>query len=168
MIEQPDTLNLASKLNYQFGIKRLPTLNFFVQGVTLPGLASIAVDTVNPFTNIREQGEHVQYDELVVDFLVDEKLTNWLAIHRWIEGYTFPEEFQQYADLKAGAPVEGLGLRSDLFVTVENSIRRTTLEFVFRDAFPVRLTSLDMSSTTDFQYLNARVSFAYTKFDIVE
>ena len=45
-------------------------------------------------------GDKVLYDDLNVRFLVDEKMENYLAIHKWITGLGYPESIGQYRQLK--------------------------------------------------------------------
>ena len=45
----------------------------------------------------------MDFDTLRVQFLVDEKMDNYKAIHNWIVGLGFPENYKQYSDVIGNA-----------------------------------------------------------------
>jgi hypothetical protein len=89
---------LHDKFNFQ--IARLPSVNFFVQDVVLPGVSIPDADTPSPLTKINNAGDHLIFEPLIVQFKIDEDMRNWYEIFNWMQGIGFPENFNQYADLK--------------------------------------------------------------------
>ena len=165
--ETPSNLNYLSPLIYKFQIKKTPTVNFFVQNINLPGLHLANIDVNNQFVRVPKGGDHIDYDELMINFKVDETLTNWLEIHNWIRGMGFPESFSEYSALNNQPQATGLGLYSDASLVICNSQRIPKFNVIFEDAFPISLSSIIFDNTQSNEtYLTAAATFKYTKYDI--
>lgn len=163
----PLNKNFLSPLSFQVAIQRSPNLNFTVQNSTLPGIMLDNVDTNNPFVRIPHAGDHIYYEELSMQFLVDEDLNNWLEMHDWIRGLGFPNRWEEYEELHRQPKYSGLGIKSDITMLVANSSKNLRIQVVYKDAFPIALSSIQFDTTlTDIQYLTAFVTFAYTSYDI--
>ena len=91
-------------------------------------------------------------------------MKNWLSIYNWIVGLGFatPEDQVEYKKLK-----ERGALTTDATLTVLTSNMNPQLNFVFRDCFPLSLSSIDFNSTeTDVTYVTATVSFQYDSYTV--
>lgn len=127
----------------------------------------VAPGQPNPFTNIPHSGDHIDYDPLSVTFKVDENMNNWLAMHNWIKGLGFPNEFGEYAELAAGDRMTGMGIKSDLKLFILTSHRNAQREITFKHAHPFSLSGLEFDSTApSVEYLESTVSFKYVSYDI--
>lgn len=163
----PANKNFLSQLGFQFLIKRAPTVNFFIQSATLPGMTLDPVDVPNPFVNDPQPGDHMYYEELGIQFKVDEELKNYMEIHNWIKALGFPDEYEQYKALFDQPKYTGDGLKSDLSLMITNSLKNLHLEVIFKDAHPISLSNLQFDVTgEDVQYLEAFASFKYTSYTI--
>lgn len=161
-------LNMLSPLNFKFTLKRAPNLNFFVQRINIPGVALPKVDTPNPLIKISLSGDHLEYDELDITFKVDENLQNYLEVHNWVRALGKPS-FNEYSVLANQATYTGEGLKSDIVVTVLTSQKNSNYEFIFKDAFPISISSISFQSTdSSVNYIEASARFVYTIFDIVK
>lgn len=159
-------LNFLSPLNFKFQLKRAPNLNFFIQRINLPGVALPKVNTSNPLLAIPYAGDHLEYEELQMTFKVDENLQNYFEIHNWLRALGKPE-FSEYATLASNANYTGEGLRSDIVLTVLSSQKNPNYEIVFKDAFPISITSITFETTNEnLDYIEASASFAYVQFQI--
>ena len=95
----PTNTNYLQPNKFQLNFSRTPTLQYFCQAVSVPGIALSEVPRNTPFVDLYVPGEKAIYDVFNVTFLIDEELKSWLAIHDWIRALTFPKEFQEYKDL---------------------------------------------------------------------
>jgi hypothetical protein len=77
MATQPQNLNFLSPLGAKFEIKRLPTINFFVQAVSLPSVSMGEVEVPTPFTKLRKPGDQLMFGDLVLQYRVDEDLEHF-------------------------------------------------------------------------------------------
>lgn len=165
----PLSINFLSPLNFNMKIKRSSTLNFFIQKVNLPSISLQSVMETNQFVNIPIGGDHLQYGDLDITFKVDENLNNYRAIHNWIRGIAFPDNYDEYAALKIQQPTSGEGLVSDIILTIANSAKVSNYEVTFRDAFPIYLGELQFDTTRDsVDYITASATFKYIMYDIAE
>lgn len=163
----PENKNFLSPLGFRFQIKKSPTVNFFVQNVNLPGISLPQVETPNPFVSIPYAGDHISYDFLLINFKVDEDLQNYLEIHNWIKELGFPNDFNEYKRIASAPVASGMGIVSDMSLLVLSSSRNPKFDIVFKDAFPVSLSSLIFDVTrNDVNYLEASATFKYTSYDI--
>lgn len=158
--------NFFNPIQAEFHIRRLPNVNFFCQKVTIPGMAMTAIHTPSPFTKVKQPGDAIEFDELVVTFKVDEYLTNYLEVAEWMLRLGFPEDFSQYRKLGTSRWT-GDGPTSDGAVLFLDSKSNPKLQCDFVDLFPISISSVTMDSTmTDVEYLTATVTFAYTLYNI--
>lgn len=163
---QPTNKNPLSPLGFRFFVKKLPTVDFFLQKVNIPGLQLSSVEIPNPFVSIPVGGDHIIFDSLDITFMVDEDMKNYIELFSWINGTGFPNDYSEYSDLANAPP--GLGLKSDVVVSILTSAKNLNYEVTFRGAMPVSLTGLQLDTTlTDVQYLEAQASFRYLDYTIV-
>lgn len=165
----PANVSLLNPNEFRFFLERAPYLTFFVQTVSLPSISLDPVETENPFVTVPYAGDHVTFEELSVDFLVDEDLQGYREMYHWIRGLGFPTTFEEYqaevAKMRYGNRWEALA--SDCSVFTNTGSRNANIEFTFRDAFPVMVSAPTLSTTNpDQPVVTARVRFAYTHFDV--
>ena len=168
----PENINPLSPNGYMFTIEKLPSLSFFCQEVTLPALTLPEASQLNPFTKISLAGDQLEFDTLRVQFLVDEKMENYKAIHYWLISLGFPETHEQYKNYMDSASIQGLSevakSSSDatLVVLGNNNTPIQTIQFV--DCLPESLESMTfVSNAQDVQYLVGSVTFRYTNYKFV-
>lgn len=162
----PLNKNYLSPLNYQFSVKKLPHVNFFLQKVNIPSLTITPTSSPNPFVAIPYSGDHIQFGTLTISFKVDEQLKNYKEIFDWLMGLGFPKDFSQYSDLAKKNKTQE-GVVSDVSVIATDSAKNPRFEFVFVDAFPTFLSDLNLDTTADdVNYITASATFKYTYFDI--
>ena len=104
----PSSINPLSPNGYMFTLQRLPELSYFCQEVSLPAITLPEATQLNPFSKIPLSGDQIDFDTLRVQFLIDEKMENYKAIHDWIVGLGFPENNSQYTQYIEGASMPGI------------------------------------------------------------
>jgi hypothetical protein len=167
----PSNLSPLSPVGFQFSIQKIPDVTYFAQEVNIPGIILGEPEYGTPFARVPVPGETLQYEPLVVQFLVDEDMTNYKAIYNWIVALGFPETHDQYLNLQdsdnRGLLRELATNYSDATLTVLNSNNRPSETIQFIDMFPTSLDSLQFSSQQgDIQYIvgRAQFRFSYYKF----
>jgi hypothetical protein len=167
----PSNINPLSPNGFMFSIQKLPELNFFAQSVNLPGITLGVPEYGNPFQVQPIPGESLTYDQLTVQFLIDETMTNYQAIYNWIVALGFPNDYEQYTTFVSE---DNRGITSELATNYSDATLQIlsgnnqivkTVQFV--DLFPIALDSLQFAGTnTDVQYLigNATFRYGYYKF----
>jgi hypothetical protein len=163
----PENKNFLSPLNFRFQIKKCPNVNFFLQNVNLPGMVLNGPEQPNPFVRIPKAGDHIDFDDLMINYKVDEDLQNYLELYNWIRELGFPNSFDEYKSISGNPVYTGLGITSDMSLIILTSSRNPNYEVVFKDAFPISISSLIFDSTPqDVQYLEASATFRYRSYSI--
>ena len=80
---QPDNPQFLSPVGFNFSIQKLPTVNYFVQSVNMPGVQLGETPLNTPFHIIPTPGDHITYGELAVSFKVDEDMKNFISQHHF-------------------------------------------------------------------------------------
>ena len=171
MATLPANLNPLSPNGFQFSIQKLPELTYFAQQVALPSinLPNIAVNT--PFSTMQIAGDTLTYEPLSIDFLVDEDMSNYLAINDWIIAMGFPENYQQYISWqnKDNINISELAKNySDATLQILDSSNNPIQTVTFVDVIPTSLGNMTFLSTSnDVSYITVNVTFDYSYFKFV-
>lgn len=165
----PVNLNPLSPNGFQFSIKKLPELIYFSQEVSLPGISLPTANVSTPFSTVKIAGDLMTYDTLSVNFMVDEKMSNYLAIHDWIVAMGFPQNYQQYISWqnKENAPYfsELAKNYSDGTLSILGSNNVVVQNVTFVDLIPISLGAMQFTSTSsDVNYITCDIQFEYNYF----
>ena len=186
---QPTKLDYASPTQFKFGIHQLPKVEFFTTTATVPAIALSDVVIPTPFKSIPMQGDQLTFDNLTVNFIVDEFLENYLSLHEWMTAIGFPKNRKQFSDFKTNtsntpatarttvSTSNDIGdvqqaspnnaLFSDATLTILSNKNNPIVNVLFRDLYPVAMSALEYDqAATDVEYLSASVDFAYQIYEI--
>lgn len=184
MSRQPDQLDYASPTQFRFGIHQLPKVEFFTVSANLPGISSGTVTYATPFKDIPTMGEKLVYENLSINFIVDEYLENYISLHTWMVGIGFPDkrsQFSTFRDVTSNTPavsdtpsVDTVGraspdraMYSDAFLQILSNKNNPIVEVNFENMFPISLSALEFTqSATDVEYMIATAEFAYQLYEI--
>ena len=156
--------NFFSAKNFSFTINRIPNVQFFVQGARIPSINLPIADQYNPFSTIKRPGNKLIYDDFSVTITLDENLESYKEIYNWMIGMSNPSSFDTYKGLVAGD-----GVYSDASLIALNSKGNPSIEFKFKDIFPINISSINLDTTNPTTvYATATITFAYTTFEIVD
>lgn len=164
-----DNYSLLNPVNFRFGVEDAPYLNFYVQSVDLPSISLPTSLTENPFVTVPLPGDHIDFEPLVVTFIVDENLNGYLEVYRWLRGLGFPESYEEYEELVVAENYTSRWQEttSDINVTTMTGSRNGNISFNFIDAFPINLTAPRVSTTlTGSPIVTCQATFSYTYFDV--
>ena len=171
--------NYMSPLGFKLILTKTPKVDFLCQSANIPQISMGTAIQPSYLKDIPVPGDKVLYDDLTVSFLVDEKMENYLAIHKWITGLGYPESQGQYDQLRKDDNRTNRGVVdkgdpryfefSDATLQVLNSNYKPSVLINFKDAFPTSLSTLDFDVTTrDYNYFTAQVTFKYTIYNITD
>ena len=180
----PNNINPLSPTGFRLSITKIPEVTYFCQEANVPEIGLESIDVGTPFSVSALPGEMLRFGELSVNFLIDEQMLNYKAIHNWLIGLGFPESYTQYQTLvnaqqnsssnpsttSPAVPKFGnmLGNYSDgtLEILGSNNTAIQTIHFV--DLHPVSLGTLNFqANVTDINYLVGNATFKYTYYQIV-
>jgi len=146
---------------YKMVLHRTPHLVYFCQALNLPGIQSSPTSQPSPFaTDIKRTPGKVNHDDLTVNFIVNEDMSNWLELYNWLKTLapidTFNNQIKKEPDRY-----------SDISIIVMNSKSNGVLNFTYRNCFPLSISGLNLdSSISDINPAIASVTFGYTGFTI--
>lgn len=164
----PENMSLLNPNEFQVYIHRAPYLQFFIQSVSLPSISIQAVKSEGPFSDIVMPGDHINWEQLSITFLVDEDLRGWRECYEWIRGHGFPESFEEYKQALGDGTLNRFdALSSDISVVTNTGSRNANIEFFFRDAIPVMISAPTLSTTNEGQpVVTSKVAFEYILYDV--
>ena len=95
---QPTNLNPLYPTYFQFMLERTPKVTYFCQSANLPGMSLNMIEQPTPFVGIPHSAGSPEFEDLTVNFLVDENLTNWLEIWNWMKSASNVKDHSEYID----------------------------------------------------------------------
>ena len=162
--------NFLSPIGFKFTLAKEPKVDFFSNSCRIPEISLGTAIQSTYLKDIDVPGDKLQYGDFSLRFLVDENLSNYMAIHNWLTGLGYPETTQDFKDFITNSDgVQDLKKQfSDGSLHILNSNYRDVAVVKFKDLFPIYLTSLDFeASDTDINYFTADVTFKYTVYNIL-
>ena len=171
--------NYMSPLGFKLILTKTPKVDFLCQSANIPSISMGTAIQPTYLKDIPVSGDKVLYDDLNVRFLVDEKMENYLAIHKWITGLGYPDSLAQFSQLRkddirtnASASDDGDPRYfefSDATLQILNSNYKPSVLVNFKDAFPISLSTLEFDvSNRDYSYFTAEATFKYTIYEITD
>ena len=158
---QPDNLNPILPTYFQFSMKRCPHLTFFCQGANLPSVSLSVITQPTRFVNIPHAPGVPEFEDLNINFMVDEELNNWLEIYEWIRSTVHTDDYKEYEK----APNH----YTDATLTILNSAMNPKIRVEFYNLLPTSLSGLEFdSTTTNPEALIASATFRYTNYEITK
>ena len=124
-------------------------------------MSGTPIAMATPLRTMYQPQDQLNYDDLTIQFIVDEQMNNYKEVLRWMEGLGAPESTKQYADYDKGNAT----LASDISVVITNSHKNPNIKFTFKEAFPVTLGGIELNvNTQDIAYATCDVTMRYESF----
>ena len=185
---QPDDLNYLRPHGFQFFIQSLPTVNYFCQSATIPSVTLGYATQQTPIVDIPYPGEKVTYGELVIRFMIQENMQNYIELYNWmanlggvdngryhIDLRTFKEQYRTdnnsitpWSPEHDNRPSKRKSDKtdfSDAVLLILGSDNEPVGRIFFQDCFPINLTGVDFDiSSGNVQHLQATATFKYKLF----
>ena len=186
LARQPTEFDYADPTKFKFSITKLPLVEFFTTQANIPGISLGESVFPTPFKQIPLQGDELTFDNLEIQFIVDEKLNNYRELHQWLVGIGFPKARTQFSSFKkdesqtfptaesvkgeATKPGTASGVQAmfgDATLTVMTSKNNPVMEARFSDVYPVALSGLAFNQQEgDINYLTATCTFSYKLYEM--
>ena len=175
--------NFLSPIGFKFAVNKLRGVDFFCQSASIPAISMGSWKQGTRVNVVYQPGDELYYEPLYLKFLVDENMKNYYQVHDWIREITTPysaREFEYDRGTHKSINKEKLKLNrtdreilfgnndwlSDASLYILSSNYRPVAEFIFRDCFPLSLTTLNFdASVPDVNYFTAEVTLRYNYFD---
>ena len=170
----PNNSNFLSILGFKLSIEKIPEVTYNCQTVELPSLSMGYAEQSTPMIQMPVLGDKIQFGDFVIDFIINEDMTDYKKLWEWIVGIGHPESLDQYSSFHQAEarrlfarynPKNHNVMYSDasLEILTNNYTPNNVVRFV--DLFPIGLSAVPFQTTSeDVQYLTARATFKYTGF----
>lgn len=163
--------------HFRFVLEALPDLTFFAQAITVPSINSGPVNRPTPFTSIREVGDHLNYSNFTVSYLIDGAFKTYSSLYWWLKGYGFPhsyDEVKAFRETRAkrtampSPQVKDLEKTQATLYVLQPDTEKIIAEFQFIDVVPTGLSDIQFGTMeSDAPVLKATVTFECTAFELV-
>jgi len=166
----PQNTNYLQASKYILTFDRIGTVQYFCQSVNLPGVNLGQAPLFTPTLDIFAPGNKITYNQLNVDFAVDEKLETWQNIYSWMRSIASPESFEErkrLAALQNQYKQTPESPYSDATLTVLNNLNNPTIRVQFINAFPIMLADIVFDtklSADDIMYSTVTFQYDYYNF----
>ena len=157
---QPTSTNYLYQTFYKFQMRRLPKVNYFMQKVSLPDFASGGpIEQPTRFVPVKHPSKNVSFDNLSIEFIVDENLENWRELYDWMRTIYLVDDYKNFESETSTHFTEGS-------ILLLNSAMNVNKEIRFHNLLPISLSGIEFDSTdTD---LSPRIATATFAFDFYE
>jgi hypothetical protein len=96
---QAQTDNQLLETYFLFNMTKVPAMSYFCQRVNLPSLNLEGIEQPSRYgARIFKAGDAYNHEDLTIEFLVDEKMQNWLEIHDWLRSCANYKDSKEYVD----------------------------------------------------------------------
>ena len=133
--------------SFQIDIPLAPSVNEWIQSVSLPGLTLGEASIENPFIRQPEPGDKLIFSPLSFSFIVDEQMKNFIEMYNWMTALGFPENLQQYGVMPRQVNrVSDKDVTCDITILVYNNQTKPILKFTMFGCFPIALGDMPLNS----------------------
>ena len=164
MALKPKELNQLNVVSFQTNFTRLPNVNFFCQRVNIPAInLGIALQNT-AFSDMNYEGDKLTFEQMTMNFYVNEDLSNYLEVYSWLISLGFPDNYKQF-NLKESSLnfAANENRTSDMNLILETNKSNPNFSVVFKDAFPVSLGSIELdTAATSLEPIVVDATFAYS------
>lgn len=168
----PQSSNYLQPTKFLLTFDRIGSVPYFCQAVNIPGMSIGQAPIATPMLDIYAPGNKITYNQLNIDFLVDDKLDSWRQIHAWFRSIASPESFDERNRLSTIQnrfnAKKGFEHYSDATLTILSNLNNPVLRVKFINVFPVALTDIQFDtkmSAEDVVLGTATFQFEYFNFE---
>lgn len=150
--------NFLQNNGFLFTLERIPNTTFRVVACDVPSISVPPAQAGYPGATQYFPGNTTEFEELTLDFLVDENLDNYEEIYNWITQQRFCSEYVPTGDK------DKLLVSDGTLVTMTNS-SNPNRSFHFKAMFPVGLGNLHFDTSVDSpEPITCQATFKYSYF----
>ena len=167
--DQLTNRNFLSPIGFLFIQDKARKVSFLCQSAEIPSFELRQVDIpARGFSPLPREG-NIRYGDLSIEFIVDEDLRNYMEIHNWMRALGTPSDLKERRDWETKYQNDpSVDVRfSDGTLQVLNNNNLANFDVVFKDLFPVSLTTIPFNATEDDNdFMTATATFRYMLYEI--
>ena len=157
---QPNTDNPMMNTAFRFIMAKVPLMTYFCQRVNLPSLNLEGVEQPTRFgARLYKAGDGYNYEDLSVEFIVDEDMKNWLEIYEWLRSCGSITDAKEFKNREQHT--------TDAELVILNSAYKAIKSVSFHDIIPTSISSIQFdSTTTETEPIIATATFKFSSYEI--
>jgi hypothetical protein len=159
----PKELNQLNVVSFQTNFTRLPNVDFFCQRVNIPAVSLGLLTQATPLHDIPTEGDTLVFEQMTMNFIVNEDLSNYLEVYDWLISLGFPDNNNQF-NLKDSALTANINetFKSDMNLILQTNKSNPNFSITFKDTFPISLGSIELDvAATSLEPIIVDATFAY-------
>ena len=161
MTTNPSNRSFLSNNKYEFVINRLPNVVFFIQSINIPNISLGTTFTSSPFAQINKPSNILSFEQLTVNYVLDEDMQSWFEIYDWMMNLGNPEGLNKIGNLTK-TQGKNNSITSDATLLIKTNSNNPNIKFTFFDIFPTDLNGAQLTSTEGQDFLTSSITFNYT------
>jgi len=165
----PTTLDLTNGQLFKYQFDKIPHVDYFAYSVNLPGITGGEIIQPSPLLDIKIAGDKLIFDPLVINFIVNEDLKNYIEIQDWMFGIYKPLDTTQYRNQLVKNPnlTNNQNKYGNCTLFILSNKQNPIVKVTFHDCFPTALSPLQFdSSITDAVAMTCDVTLSYFYYTI--
>jgi len=156
---KPENTNFLQPTKYVLTFPEVPDMVYFCQKANVPGVSLGQALQQTPNLDLYHSGTKLTYNTFDVTFLVNENLSAWTTLYKWMIDLSSVET--TYTKRKEN--------KKQAVLTVMSNQNNPKLRVKILNIFPTSLSDLQFDTTLSAEeHISATVSFRYDWFDIEE
>ena len=158
----PSCIDLLNTTEFRVIIDRMPDINLMAQTFMVPGLSGNPPKQPTGLNPVNRGYNGVTFDQFNLGVILTANLDSYLKVFQWMVGIGFPTTNEEYAKL-----MQQEGVTSDISVHLIGTNKKAFMEFRFRNAFPVTMSSIQLSTAqAELTPVLCDIAFTYDFIDI--
>lgn len=152
---KPENTNFLQPTKFLMTFPEITDTTYFCQKANVPGVGLDSPIHVTPNLDLYVSGTKITYETFDMDFLVNEDLSSWLAMYRWL------------IDLSSVEKSYLLRKNKQSVLTIMSNQNNPKLRVSFINIFPINVGPLNFDTTLSADdHIYATASFRYDYFTI--
>jgi hypothetical protein len=168
----PENTNILQPTKFLLTFDRIGSTTYFCQSVNLPGVSLGQAPINTPMLDYFAPGNKLIYNQLNVDFLVDEKLDTWRQLYSWFQSIASPESFDErnrLSDIQNKIKTKNLKSYSDATLTLLSALNNPILRVQFINLFPISLSDIQFDTKMSAEdVVMGTATFVYDYFKFID
>ena len=171
IVSTTPSTNYLRPNSFKFLIAKMPNVTYTCQSANLPALNLGAAMQQTPFVDIPHPGDKVFFGEFIIQFLINEDMSNYKELYDWLASIGAPTGGDQYGSLTYRAspfdPYSYNNAFSDATLLIIDSNNIPKVRLNFQDLWPTAVEGLNFDITSSgMEYFVGTATFRYKVFTI--
>lgn len=162
-------LDTSNPALFKLVFNKFPNVEYWSYSVNVPGVTLGEAIQPNPFLDLKLPGDKLTFDPLILNFIVQENLANYIELFNWIFNIGHPEDLASYKSIARADESKSIksNLYSDATLFILSNKHNPIVKVKFIDVYPTALSPLTYdASITDVTPITTDVTLNYSYYKL--